>query len=198
MRDRSTPMRSKIFACRYSGSASTYFEVTIWASSDALAKPLGIGCTGGVVAADLLVFGNVVEDFFAGQEIRKRLPTATLLARVGGDFDGGLFADGFRFLAQHFSLVEQPHLVGGRALALRSKALTLQQPDVFVKPAHLFAVFNDRLFVLRRFFLVLRGLRFVPKELLRIGIELSLLRKHQRPQIFDGTGKTCGCCGHDG
>ena len=42
----------------------------------------------GVVAADLLVFGNVVEDFFSGQGVRERLPSATLLARVGGDFDG--------------------------------------------------------------------------------------------------------------
>jgi len=199
-------------------------EVATWASSDGVARLFGIGCgvlrtnvhqnlRGGrdegqllqliatdldeamarVVPAGLLLVGKIVEDLFAGQEIRKRSPSAPLASRVGGDLDGGLglFLLVPLGITQDLGLVEQTHLVGHGPLAARTEALALQQADVLAELADLLAVLGDRLLVLQDFFVALRSLLIKSSD-------LTLLQKHQRPQILDRVREICGRRCHDG
>ena len=95
-----------------------------------------------VVPADLLLFGEIMEDLFTGQIGRQGSPSAPLAPSMSRDLDAGFFrARGF--LAEHLGLVEQAHLVRHGPLAARPEALALQQTNVLAQLGDLFVSFGD-------------------------------------------------------
>jgi hypothetical protein len=78
----------------------------------------------GIVGADLLLVGKVVEALLDRQEVRERATAVlTALVRRDVDLDGGFLCErGFEF-----RLVEQVPLLGRELLASRAKALRIDQ-----------------------------------------------------------------------
>jgi hypothetical protein len=83
--------------------------------------------------------------------------------------------------------------------------LALEQADVLAKLADFFAVLGNCLRLLRDLLRLPRNLLLLRRELLLLGHELllvpcgliaklTLLQKHQRPQLLDRIGKICGRC----
>jgi hypothetical protein len=123
-----------------------------------------------VVRADLLLFGQVVEDLLARDPVRERF-APPLASRVGGDGDLGLVFIRQGRVDELLGLVEEPALLRHHPLTRPPEALVAKQANGLEQPLDLGGLFLD--------------LDFARVELVRLRFELVHPRVELRISLVE-------------